>query len=106
MAQRRKEWLAPMLFEGSCDHLVVNTWLENELMPLLRQPSIVIMDNATFHKKKEIAAILEKHGHALLPLPRYSPDFNPIEQSFGVLKKRRQFAPAGTTIDQLLMGNY
>ncbi len=102
MAQRRKQHLAPMLFEGSCDHLVVNTWLEKELMPLLDRPSIVIMDNAPFHKKKEIAAILEKHGHAFLPLPPYSPDFNPIEETFGVFKRRRDFAPQGTTVAQII----
>jgi len=93
MAQRCKDYLAPMLFEGSCDHLVVNTWLEQTLMPLLQKPSIVIMDNAPFHKKNDIEAILSKHGHAFLPLPPYSPDFNPIEQTFGVLKKRRDYAP-------------
>ena len=102
MAQRRKQPLAPMLFEGSCDHLVVNAWLENELVPLLAKPSIVIMDNAPFHKKKEIAAILERHGHVLLPLPPYSPDFNPIEKTFGVLKRKRDFAPSGTSIDQII----
>jgi transposase len=102
MAQRRKQFLAPMLFEGSCDHLVVNTWLEERLMPLLDRPCIVIMDNAPFHKKKEIAAILEKHGHAFLPLPPYSPDFNPIEETFGIFKRRRDYAPAGTAIEQIV----
>lgn len=102
MAQRRKEYLAPLLFEGSCDSLLVNTWLEECLMPLLKNPSIVIMDNASFHKKKEISAILEKHGHAFLPLPPYSPDFNPIEQTFGVFKRRRDFAPAGTPIEKIV----
>ena len=102
MAQRRKQYLAPMLFEGTCDHLLVNAWLEECLVPLLKKPSIVIMDNAPFHKKKEIAAILEKHGHAFLPLPPYSPDFNPIEQTFGVFKKRRDFAPEGATLAQII----
>jgi putative transposase len=99
MAQRRKEWLAPMLFEGACNHLVVNAWLEQALIPLLTKPSIIIMDNAAFHKKKEIAALLEKYGHVLLPLPPYSPDFNPIENTFGTIKKRRQFAPPNTPLD-------
>lgn len=102
MAQRRKEYLAPMLFEFSCDSLVVNTWLEERLMPVLEEPSIVIMDNAPFHKKKEIAVILEKHGHAFLPLPPYSPDFNPIEQTFGVLKRNRDYALPGTSIDTII----
>ena len=102
MAQRRKQYLAPMLFEGTCDHLLVNAWLAECLVPLLEKPSIVIMDNAPFHKKKDIAAILEKNNHFLLPLPPYSPDFNPIEKTFGTLKKRRDFAPQGTSIDDIL----
>jgi putative transposase len=106
MAQRRKEWLAPMTFEKSCDSIVVNTWLEKRLMPLLNKPSIVVMDNAPFHKKKEITAILKKHGHILLPLPPYSPDFNPIENSFGVLKRRREFAPPETSIDTIIRNSY
>lgn len=106
MAQRRKEWLAPMIFEESCDSIVVNTWLEERLMPLLKKSSIVIMDNAPFHKKKEIASILEKHGHILLPLPPYSPDFNPIEKTFGVLKRRREFAPPETSIDTIIRKSY
>ncbi len=60
------------------------------------------MDNARFHNKEQMKAILEKEGHTLLPLPRYSPDFNPIEQSFATLKKRRMFAPAETKIEQIL----
>lgn len=102
MAQRRKQLLAPMLFEFSCDSFVVNAWLEEGLMPLLKKPSVVIMDNAPFHKKKEITTILARHGHALLPLPPYSPDFNPIEQTFGVLKRRRDFAPPDTSIAQIV----
>jgi transposase len=57
----------------------------------------------TFKKLTIITrAIAKKAGHHLLFLPRYSPDFNPIEQSFAILKKRRQFAPKNTAIDQLL----
>ena len=110
IAQRRKEHLAPMLFERSCGHLVVNTWLEQELIPLLDKPSIVIMDiaimdNAPFHKKKEISAILEKKGHAFLPLPPYSPDFNPIEKTFGVFKRTRNCAPQGTSIQTIIVSD-
>ena len=94
-----------MLFERSCGHLVVNTWLEQELIPLLDKPSIVIMDNAPFHKKKEISAILEKKGHAFLPLPPYSPDFNPIEKTFGVFKRTRNFAPQGTSIQTIIVSD-
>jgi transposase len=102
MAQRGKEWIAPMLFEKNCTHQTVAAWMEQCLLPELIQPSLVIMDNAPFHNKPQIKALLEAKGHTMLPLPKYSPDFNPIEQSFAILKKRRQFS--NKTIDELLNG--
>jgi putative transposase len=35
-------------------------------------------------------------------LPPYSPDFNPIEQDFANIKKRRQMAELNTTIDEIV----
>ncbi|MBF0284506.1 MAG: transposase [Magnetococcales bacterium] len=52
------------------------------------------MDNARFHTKENIGSLLEKHGHTLLPPPPYSPDFNPFEQTFAILEKRRPSPPA------------
>jgi len=49
--------------------------------------------------------ILKAQGHALLPLPLYSPDFNPIEQSFAIIKKRRQFSKKKNALETILMGN-
>jgi len=100
MAQRSKEWLAPMLFESNCTHHTVSAWIEQCLLPELDQPSLVIMDNAPFHNKPQMQAMLEAAGHRMLPLPKYSPDFNPIEQSFALIKRRRQFS--SDSIDQLL----
>jgi transposase len=62
------------------------------LLHALRPNSLVIMDNAPFHNKPEISQLLVAVGHALLPLPRYSPDLNPIEQAFAILKRQRQFS--------------
>jgi transposase len=106
MAQRGKEWLAPMLFTGSCHTETVNQWIEHMLLPELKAPSVIVMDNARFHNKEQIQAIIEKVGHVLLPLPRYSPDFNPIEKSFAIIKKRRQFAPKKTPIEALLVSYF
>lgn len=93
-----------MLFESSCTHHTVAAWLEKVLIPELRPNSLVIMDNAPFHNKPQMQEILEAHGHHMLPLPKYSPDFNPIEQSFATLKRRRIFS--GKSIDEIIMGNY
>jgi hypothetical protein len=101
MAQKGKKWLAPVLFTGSCTTAFVNTWIKNFLVPELKNPSVIIMDNARFHNKSQISEILHQHGHILLPLPKYSPDFNPIEQSFAILKKRRAFS--GKSLEQLLL---
>lgn len=103
MAQRGKEWLAPMLFKGTCCAVTVETWLEHCLIKELDKPSIVIMDNAPVHRKNIIHEILKKHGHVLLPLPPYSPDFNPIEQTFGALKKRRKYSPQNIPLENLFV---
>ncbi len=51
MAQRGKDWIAPMLFETSCTHLTVTTWIKEMLLPTLRPQSLIVMDNAPFHNK-------------------------------------------------------
>lgn len=104
MAQRGNEWIAPMLFESSCTHHTIAAWMREVLMPELRPNSLVIMDNAPFHNKPAMKALLEAHGHTMLPLPKYSPDFNPIEQSFAIIKRRRIFSE--NSIEEIIMGNY
>lgn len=112
MAQRhgrkgeRKEWLAPMLFQGSCNSELFETWVRDCLMKELREPTIVVMDNASFHNHKRVQDILAKDYHYLIPLPPYSPDFNPIEQTFGAMKKRRQGMPQETNIENLILSYY
>jgi transposase len=61
--------------------------------------------NASFHNKEDVRQLLEPHGHMLLPLPPYSPDFNPIEESFAILKKRRRFAQTALTLEQLIVSS-
>jgi len=102
MAQRGKQWIAPEIFEGSCDSKRVNDWIKNKLFPVLKEPSIIVFDNASFHKKGEIRALCKKHGHTALPLPPYSPDFNPIENSFGTIKTKREFLPPDTPIINII----
>jgi len=106
MAQRHKQWLAPFLFTGSCHAGVVEQWLESQLFKELSVPSVIVADNAPFHRKSKLSRLTEKYGHKMLFLSPYSPDFNPIEQSFGLIKRKRYYAPPGTTLDELVMGNY
>lgn len=103
---REKEGLAPMLFQGSCNAQLFEIWVEQCLMKELHEPTIVVMDKASFHNHKRVQDILAKGYHYLIPLPPYSPDLNPIERTFGALKKRRQGMPQDTTIDQLILSYY
>ena len=107
MAQRRKskQWLTPILFEGSCEGMTVLWWIKKYLLKTLTKPSVIVMDNAPFHPKAKIRAMLEEHGHKLLCLPKYSPDFNPIEQSFGAMKTNWKNAQQNTTLDTIVTSN-
>ena len=102
MAKNGKKCLAPYLFSGTCDTKLFNAWLEQMLIPELSPNQTIIMDNARIHKNPKTREILEKHGHELLYLPPYSPDFNPIEQIFGVLKRKLKNRKE-TTLDQLIV---
>jgi len=104
MALRGKTWLSPVLFTGSCDARLVEEWLENHLIPELKKPSIIICDNAAFHHKIRLKSLAAKHGHHLLFLPPYSPDYNPIEQVFALIKRFRLFHPAAS-LESILLGN-
>ena len=48
--------------------------------------SVLIMDNASIHKSAGVRALCDEFGVGLEFLPPYSPDYNPIEESFAELK--------------------
>lgn len=102
--------LAPMAFKGYCNTEVVLAWVEQMLIPALNPGDVVIWDNATFHKSKQLAQLFEKAGIGLLFLPPYSPDLNPIEQFWAWLKARiRQLNEPVLHISQALtkvFGNF
>jgi transposase len=56
------------------------------LLPILEPGQILVMDKATFHKSEERRRCIAEIGCALLFLPHYSHDLNPIEQSWAHLK--------------------
>ncbi len=78
--------VAPMTFTGHCDSRVVETWFAKVLLPELRLGQTVILDNASFHRKAKLKALLEPCGCHLLPLPPYSPELNPIEHLWHQIK--------------------
>lgn len=77
---------APMTFTGYCNSSVVETWFKQVLVPTLKVGQVVILDNASFHRKARLQKLLEPLGCRLLALPPYSPDLNRIEPLWNQLK--------------------
>jgi transposase len=80
--------IAPFLFKGMTDTELVVFWIQNLLLSELPKNSIIIWDNATFHKSKQIQELIKQAGHTMIFLPPYSPDLNPIEHKWHELKQR------------------
>jgi transposase len=60
-------------------------------LPTLRETfgnvaKVIVLDNVSIHTDSQVAELLEAAGHIVRYLPPYSPDYNPIELTFGVLK--------------------
>jgi hypothetical protein len=53
---------APLCFQGTCNTLLFNAWVEHFLVPQLRKGQIVILDNASFHKSQVAKTLIEKGG--------------------------------------------
>lgn len=101
-AKNGKKLIAPCLIQGSVDSEVFNAWFKKHLIPSLPARAVIIMDNASFHKKNVLAEMVKSTGHRLLFLPPYSPDFNPIEQDFAIIKKIRQYSSPDIPLDKII----
>ena len=82
--------LTVSLFKTTINTEVFNLWVTRDLLPKLASPSILIMDNAAFHKSKSMQRAVEEAGHTLLYLPPYSPDLNPIECKWAQAKHTKR----------------
>jgi putative transposase len=74
------------VFDGPINGESFLLYVEQFLVPTLRRGDIVIMDNLGSHKADAIRQAIAKVGARLLFLPPYSPDLNPIEQTFSKIK--------------------
>ena len=63
-------------------------WFEKHLIPLLNKSTVVVMDNASFHRKKRLNDLAQQYGIKIIFLPPYSPELNPIEHFWNWLKKK------------------
>ena len=101
-------FIAPYVTDSAMNGSIFRAWTEQMLAPALKPGDIVIMDNLPAHKVAGVREAIELRGAELRHLPPYSPDLNPIEQTFAKLKALLRKAAARTvndlwsTIGQLL----
>jgi transposase len=98
-----KKVLAPIQYSGTMDGSFFEGWFCEYLLPALPPQSVIIMDNASFHGKKRLLKAIADTDHRLLFLPPYSPELNPIEHYWSMLKRElRKTLPFHPNLDSAI----
>lgn len=90
---------APLVIDGPINGESFAAYVEQVLVPTLKQDDIVVLDNLGSHKGAGVRRMIRAVGARVLFLPPYSPDLNPIEQVFAKLKHQMRQAAERTVED-------
>jgi len=71
--------VAPLQYDGTMDSTLFETWFAAQLLPSLAPNTMIVMDNASLHRKSQLLCLAERAGFRLVFLPPYSPELNSIE---------------------------
>lgn len=83
-----------LFVDGAVDKLTFREFMEEILLPQVKEGEIVIMDNARIHKNSFDEKKFKEKGVEIKYLPPYSPDLNPIEKMWSKIKSTlRKFKP-------------
>jgi transposase len=78
--------MCPFVFSGTLNKELFAAYIKTQLKPLLAEDDILLLDNSSVHKSKLVLETLRNCNIKYLFLPRYSPDFNPIELLWSYMK--------------------
>nr|WP_285894533.1 transposase [Moraxella nasicaprae] len=96
IGNKAKNLIAPLIYQNTMVSNLFETWFEQMLLPSLDnhakqtgRPCIIILDNARFHRMKQLQVLANNTTckHVILPLPPYSPNLNPIEHTWATIKR-------------------
>jgi transposase len=85
-------YINTLVFDGICNADIFEDFVINKVLPLCNPypnpRSVIILDNASVHysNRQNIKEVCRRHGVLVRFLLLYSPDFNPIKESFTDLK--------------------
>ncbi len=88
-----------LTLEGATDTQSFRVFVERVLAPTLQPGDLVVMDNLSPHKSDPTLARIAAAGAAVIFLPAYSPDLNPIEKMWSKVKALLRAAEARTPAD-------
>lgn len=92
--------IAPLQYDGTMDSTLFEAWFETRLLPSLPKNAVIVMDNASFHRKSRLFPLVKQAGIHLVFLPPYSPEYNPIENFWAWLKRYlRKVLPKHNSFD-------
>lgn len=78
--------VAHYLYDGAIDGDRFTDFVSLRLAPALSEGDVVIWDNVRFHFDPRAKAAIEARGASVLHLPPYSPELNPIEECWSLVK--------------------
>jgi transposase len=65
----------PMIYQGTADSNTVYAYFET-ILPQLHNNSVIVLDNASYHKSQALKDLFTKHNCTLMFLPPYSPELS------------------------------
>jgi transposase len=78
--------------------------VKEDLISVLSEKSIIVIDNAAFHKREDIIKQFVDNNHIVEFLPAYSPDLNPIESKWAkAIRKKQKCKPSELFLHPLFM---
>ena len=69
---------------------VFYAYVKEVLLESIPNNSVIVLDNATFHKRKDIQNLIINNNHNIIYMPPYSPELNPIEKKWAHIKAFRK----------------
>lgn len=95
--------IAPFEYRESMNSDLFEGWFSSILLPVLPPDAVIVMDNASFHRKNQLYESAEEYGINIIFLPPYSPEYNPIEHFWFWLKRKVcDFLPECSSLDDSL----
>lgn len=66
------ELIAPMTYEETMSSNFFEAWFQKFILLTVNKPSVIIIDNARFHRTGKLKLLCEEFRHKLLPLLPYT----------------------------------